>query len=97
MIAFIKKITGMSNTKNYVGPEEFKNLKDNFEAKKKELFLAIKKANEDKDVTRQDILLKELAENERKFEEIRMGLWKVAKHPNRLTETQKIQEDLKKQ
>ncbi len=96
MIAFIKKITGLNETKNYVSPEEFRELKDKFESKKKELLLAIKKATEDKDITRQDILLKELSENERKFEEVRMGLWKVARHPNRLSETQQIQENLKK-
>ena len=66
--------------------DNFLEEKQRFENKKQELLTAIKKATEDKDMLRKDILLKELSENERKFEEIRTGLWgNIRKHPSRIS------------
>lgn len=85
MIQFIKSIF-TEKKPQYVGPEEFKILKNSFESKKQELIKAIRKATEDKDTMRKDILLKELSENESKFEEVRKGLWgNIKPHPDRLS------------
>lgn len=85
MIQLIKKIF-VGKKPQYLEPEEFAILKNNFESKKQELIKAIRKASEDRDILRKDILLKELSENEIKFEEIRKGLWgNIKPHPNRLS------------
>lgn len=86
MISFLKQIARFKKQPEFVSPEEFKEQKEKFESKKRELISAIRQATEDKDLLRKDILLKELSENERKFEAIRKGLWgDIKKHPNRLS------------
>lgn len=75
MFSLIKKITENQNKKHNQAVENFKEEKILFQNKKESLLNAIKKATEDKDMLRKDILLKELSEVERKFNNLSVNVW----------------------